>query len=106
MDAEQMRDVLSKAVVEVTFTERRWNFKLNKDNVEVHTSLLTLDPNIAPNTTIGCPEYPGLHDMLHSGWLEFTSLVVAWDIKNKKWREFNSEDVTSFLTDKNVQLVF
>jgi|TARA_R110000744_G_scaffold68827_1_gene139905 hypothetical protein len=104
MDAEQMREVLSKAVVEVTFTETRWVSKLNKNKVEVHTSLFTLDSNIV--STNDCPKYPGLHDLVHSGWIEFTSLVVAWDIKNKKWLQFNSEDVTSFLTDKNVQLVF
>ena len=54
MNAEQMREVLSKAVVEVTFTETRWVSKLNKNKVEVHTSLFTLDSNIV--STNDCPK--------------------------------------------------
>jgi hypothetical protein len=87
MDAEQMREVLSKSVVEVTFTD--------ENKVDVHTSLCTLDSKMVSK-----------HDLVHSEWIDFTNLVVAWDIKNKKWLQFHSEDVTSFLTDKNVQLVF
>jgi len=95
MNAEQMREVLSKVVVEVTFTD--------ENKVDVHTSLCTLDSKMVSKMR---SSYPALHDLVHSGWIDFTDLVVAWDIKNKKWLQFHSEDVTSFLTDKNVQLIF
>lgn len=90
MDAEQMREVLSKSVVEVTFTD--------ENKVDVHTSLCTLDSKIVSKHD--------LYHQVHSEWIDSTNLVVAWDIKNKKWLQFYSEDVTSFLTDKNVHLVF